>query len=153
MSYLPKFRNWVQRARQRLAEYRQTIEHELARARNRGLALIAAPHPVVGRYRTIATWRLSFHCGMNAADTSAWQAPPAFASGRVGCDADRLFSCPFRCAKHSAPSRDASSRFALDLARQARQRLIDAGVIIEHEPKPAPDDQPEAEPQERGVVG
>src|SRR6266481_7495215 len=29
--------------------------------------------PVVGRYRTIATWRLSFHCGMNAADTSAWQ--------------------------------------------------------------------------------
>src|SRR5216684_770695 len=76
MSYLPKFRSWVQRARQRLAEYRQTIEHELARARNRGLALIAAPHPVVGRYRTIATWRLSFHCGMNAADASAWQGWP-----------------------------------------------------------------------------
>src|SRR6266851_8803644 len=66
----------VQRARQRLAEYRQTIEHELARARNRGLALIAAPHPVVGRHRTIATWRLSFHCGMNAADASAWQGWP-----------------------------------------------------------------------------
>ncbi len=29
--------------------------------------------PVVGRYRTTATWRLSFHCGMNAADTLAWQ--------------------------------------------------------------------------------
>src|SRR6266567_9079615 len=29
--------------------------------------------PVVGRYRTTATWRLSFHCGMNAADTSAWR--------------------------------------------------------------------------------
>src|SRR5712691_9483064 len=27
--------------------------------------------PVVGRYRTTATWRLSFHCGMNAAETSA----------------------------------------------------------------------------------
>src|SRR5713226_4499620 len=80
------------------------------------------------------------------------RAPPAFGSRRVGCDADRLFSCPFRCAKHSAPSRDASSRFALDLARQARQRLIDAGVIIEHKPEPAPDDQPEAEPEERGVA-
>src|SRR6266705_1225512 len=43
--------------------------------------------------------------------------------------------------------------FALDLANQARQRLIDAGVIIEHEPEPAPDDQPEAEPEERGVAG
>ncbi len=38
--------------------------------------------------------------------------------------------------------------FALDLAIQARQRLIDAGVIIEHKPEPAPDDQPEAEPEE-----
>src|SRR6266571_5055811 len=43
--------------------------------------------------------------------------------------------------------------FALDLANQARQRLIDAGVIIEHEPEPAPDDQPEAEPEERGIAG
>src|SRR6266849_8205218 len=32
------------------------------------------------------------------------RAPPAFASRRVGCDTDRLFSCPFRCAKHSAPT-------------------------------------------------
>ncbi len=35
--------------------------------------------PVVGRYRTTATWRLSFHCGMNAADTSAWRGI------RIGC--------------------------------------------------------------------
>src|SRR5260370_35480010 len=28
--------------------------------------------PVVGRYRTTATRRHSFHCGMNAADTLAW---------------------------------------------------------------------------------
>ncbi len=50
-----------------------------------------------------------------------------------------------RLAQMSAAERGA---FALDLARQARQRLIDAGVIIEHEPEPAPDDQPEAEPEE-----
>src|SRR5258708_1495925 len=43
--------------------------------------------------------------------------------------------------------------FALDLAERARQRLIEAGVIIEHEPAPAPADQPEAEPEERGVAG
>src|SRR5216684_7335460 len=35
--------------------------------------------PVVWRYRTTATWRLSFHCGMNAADTSAWRGI------RIGC--------------------------------------------------------------------
>jgi hypothetical protein len=40
--------------------------------------------------------------------------------------------------------------FAISLAAQARQRLIDAGVIIEHEPEPAPDDQPEAEPENEG---
>ena len=38
--------------------------------------------------------------------------------------------------------------FAHDLAEQARRRLIDAGVIIEHEPEPAPDDQPEAGPED-----
>src|SRR5216684_3093292 len=38
--------------------------------------------------------------------------------------------------------------FALDLVAQARRRLIEAGVIIEHEPEPAPEDQPEAEPEE-----
>ncbi len=43
--------------------------------------------------------------------------------------------------------------FARDLAEQARRRLIDAGVIIEHEPEPAPADQPEAEPEERGAAG
>src|SRR5713101_9771790 len=43
--------------------------------------------PVVGRYRTIATWRLSFHCGMNAADTSAWQGASSLrvTSSRVRC--------------------------------------------------------------------
>src|SRR6266851_3342639 len=43
--------------------------------------------------------------------------------------------------------------FARDLAAQAHRRLVEAGVIIEHEPEPAPDDQPEAEPEERGVAG
>ncbi len=43
--------------------------------------------------------------------------------------------------------------FARDLAEQARRRPIDAGVIIEHEPEPAPADQPEAEPEERGAAG
>ena len=38
--------------------------------------------------------------------------------------------------------------FALDLAERARQRLVEAGVIIEHKPEPALDDQPEAEPEE-----
>ncbi len=33
---------------------------------------------------------------------------------------------------------DERAAFALDLAEQARQRLIDAGVIIEREPEPAP---------------
>ena len=33
--------------------------------------------------------------------------------------------------------------FALDLANQARRRLIDAGVIIEHEPEPAPGVEPD----------
>ncbi len=42
--------------------------------------------------------------------------------------------------------------FARDLAAQAHRRLVEAGVIIEHEPEPAPDDQPEAEPEERGVA-
>ncbi len=41
-------------------------------------------------------------------------------------------------------------RYALELAERARRRLVEAGVIIEHEPEPAPDDQPEAEPEERG---
>src|SRR5216684_3729946 len=43
--------------------------------------------PVVGRYRTTATWRLSFHCGMNAADTSAWQGASSLrvTSSRVRC--------------------------------------------------------------------
>jgi hypothetical protein len=44
-------------------------------------------------------------------------------------------------------------RYALELAERARRRLVEAGVIIEHEPEPAPDDQPEAEPEERGVAG
>src|SRR6266699_412936 len=35
--------------------------------------------PVVGRYRTTATRRHSFHCGMNAADTSAYRGI------RIGC--------------------------------------------------------------------
>jgi hypothetical protein len=38
--------------------------------------------------------------------------------------------------------------FARDLAAQAHRRLVEAGVIIEHEPEPDPDDQPEAEPEE-----
>jgi len=38
---------------------------------------------------------------------------------------------------------DERAAFALDLARQARQRLIDAGVIIEHEPEPAPEIDPD----------
>src|SRR6266567_930734 len=33
--------------------------------------------------------------------------------------------------------------FARDLAEQARRRLIDAGVIIEHEPEPAPEIDPD----------
>jgi len=33
--------------------------------------------------------------------------------------------------------------FALDLVAQARHRLIDAGVIIEHEPEPAPGVEPD----------
>src|SRR5712691_4802614 len=32
-------------------------------------------YPGRWRYRTTTTWRLSFHCGMNAADTSAWRGP------------------------------------------------------------------------------
>src|SRR5439155_26954413 len=32
-------------------------------------------YPGRWRYRTTATWPLSFHCGMNPADTSAWRAP------------------------------------------------------------------------------
>ena len=43
--------------------------------------------------------------------------------------------------------------FAVNLAMQARQRLIDAGMNIDHWPEPAPDDQPQAEPEERGVAG
>ncbi len=43
---------------------------------------------------------------------------------------------------------DERAAFALDLAQQARRRLIDAGVIIEHVAEPAPDDQPEAGPEE-----
>jgi hypothetical protein len=50
-------------------------------------------------------------------------------------------------------SPDERGAFALSLVAQAKQRLIDAGVIIEHEPEPAPDDQPEAEPEERGLAG
>ena len=33
--------------------------------------------------------------------------------------------------------------FALDLVAQARRRLIEAGVIIEHEPEPAPGVEPD----------
>jgi hypothetical protein len=49
-------------------------------------------YPVVGRYRTTATWRLSFHCGMNAADTSAWRGI------RIGC-----VSAPRRDAVRTSP--------------------------------------------------
>src|SRR6266702_6830090 len=48
--------------------------------------------PVVGRYRTPATWRLSFHCGMNAAETSACRGI------RIGC-----VSAPRRDAVRTSP--------------------------------------------------
>jgi len=40
-------------------------------------------------------------------------------------------------------------QFAISLAEQARQRLIDAGVIIEHEPEPAPGVEPSSVPWQR----
>jgi len=38
---------------------------------------------------------------------------------------------------------DERGAFALDLVAQAKRRLIEAGVIIEHEPEPAPKIDPD----------
>src|SRR6266481_3409849 len=78
-------RDWRPAPRDRRGVGRQPSRSALiwrtTRSRAGGAGAIETPMPgavpdfipVVGRYRTIATWRLSFHCGMNAADTSAWQ--------------------------------------------------------------------------------
>ncbi len=66
---------------------RSALIWRTTRSRTGGAGAIETPTPgavpdfipVVGRYRTTATWRLSFHCGMNAADTSAWRGI------RIGC--------------------------------------------------------------------
>src|SRR5713226_754368 len=63
------------------------------------------------------------------------RAPPAFASRRVGCDADRLFSCPFRCAAArpaETPHRGHESADARDagLAAQAVEGGQDRAQII-----------------------
>src|SRR6266851_86543 len=44
-------------------------------SRRAPMAAVEGFYPGRWRYRTTATWRLSFHCGMNAADTSAWRGP------------------------------------------------------------------------------
>src|SRR5712671_3474279 len=79
---------------------RSALIWRTTRSRTGGAGAIETPTPgavpgfipVVGRYRTTATWRLSFHCGMNAADTSAWRGI------RIGC-----VSAPRRDAVRTSP--------------------------------------------------
>src|SRR6266702_2931622 len=63
----------------------------------------ALPHP--------ATWRLSFHCGMKAADTSAWQGASSLrvTSSRVRCGPLVLFPLHMRETLGAQPRR----RFAV----------------------------------------
>ncbi len=79
---------------------RSALIWRTTRSRTGGAGAIETPTPgavpdfipVVGRYRTTATWRLSFHSGMNAADTSAWRGI------RIGC-----VSAPRRDAVRTSP--------------------------------------------------
>src|SRR5712691_5627875 len=74
---------------------RSALIWRTTRSRTGGAGAIETPTPgavpdfipVVGRYRATATWRLSFHSGMNAADTSAWQGASSLrvTSSRVRC--------------------------------------------------------------------
>src|SRR6266702_8792875 len=108
---------------------RSALIWRTTRSRTGGAGAIETPTPgavrdfipVVGRYRTTATWRLSFHCGMNAADTAAWQGASSLrvTSSRVRCGPLVLLPLQMRETLGAQPRR----RFAVIIKRIPHTRV------------------------------